>query len=206
MAVVAVLWRIWRSRNWVVFEGKQVGIPALMRQFHQQYEEWVSLPKESCISLPNPQSAPDPPVNGSSLVCLWDGATRNGSHSAGGMVLLGLGREVLWAQGYQFPGVDAPSVAELLCLRESMRWCIAHGLTTVRFEGDALVLIDKIKKGSTADSQVGAILEEVVHLFDSCDGFGVRFVGRRNNRVAHLVTRKALSLYPTMSRLFDFQT
>ncbi|CAL1362037.1 unnamed protein product [Linum trigynum] len=38
MAVVAVLWRIWRSRNWVVFEGKQFGILAPMRQFHQQYE------------------------------------------------------------------------------------------------------------------------------------------------------------------------
>ncbi|CAL1395838.1 unnamed protein product [Linum trigynum] len=31
MAVVAILWRIWRSRNWVVFEGKQFEIPALMR-------------------------------------------------------------------------------------------------------------------------------------------------------------------------------
>ncbi|CAL1410227.1 unnamed protein product [Linum trigynum] len=202
MAVVAVLWRIWRSRNWVVFEGKQVGFPALMRQFHQQFEEWVSLPKDPCTSPPNPHSAPDPPGNGSSLVCLWDGATRKGSHAAGGMVLLGVGWEILWAHGFQFPGVDAPAVAELLCLRESMRWCLAHGLTTVCFEGDALVLIDKIQRGSTADSQVGAILEEVVHLFDSCAGFGVLFVGRSSNMAAHLVARKALSLYPTMSRLF----
>ncbi|CAL1362297.1 unnamed protein product [Linum trigynum] len=34
MVVAAVLWRIWRSRNWVVFEGKQFGFPALMRQYH----------------------------------------------------------------------------------------------------------------------------------------------------------------------------
>ncbi|CAL1397909.1 unnamed protein product [Linum trigynum] len=46
MAVVAILWRIWRSRNWVVFEGKQFGIPALMRQFYQQYEEWMDLPAD----------------------------------------------------------------------------------------------------------------------------------------------------------------
>ncbi|CAL1383715.1 unnamed protein product [Linum trigynum] len=30
MSVVAVFWRIWHSRNWVVFDGKQFGIPALM--------------------------------------------------------------------------------------------------------------------------------------------------------------------------------
>ncbi|CAL1357570.1 unnamed protein product [Linum trigynum] len=152
MAVVAVLWRIWRSRNWVAFEGKQVGIPALMRQFHQQYEEWVTLPKDTGTSLSNPHPAPGPPVDSGSLVCMWDGATRNGSHSAGGMVLLGPNREVICAQGYQFPGVDAPLVAELLCLRESMRWCLAQGLTAVRFEGDAMVLIDNINRGSTADN------------------------------------------------------
>ncbi|CAL1360111.1 unnamed protein product [Linum trigynum] len=46
MAVVAVLWRIWRSRNWFVFEGKQFEIPALMRQYNQQVGEWLSLPSD----------------------------------------------------------------------------------------------------------------------------------------------------------------
>ncbi|CAL1372690.1 unnamed protein product [Linum trigynum] len=50
VALAAVLWRIGRSRNWVVFDGKQFGIPALMRQFHQQYEEWTSLAREQVVS------------------------------------------------------------------------------------------------------------------------------------------------------------
>ncbi|CAL1377510.1 unnamed protein product [Linum trigynum] len=54
MSVVAVLWRIWRSRNWVVFEGKQFGIPALMRQFHQQVQEWLSLPRDQTDQLAPP--------------------------------------------------------------------------------------------------------------------------------------------------------
>ncbi|CAI0412820.1 unnamed protein product [Linum tenue] len=50
-----------------------------------------------------------------------------------------------------------------------------------------------------------SILEEVIQAFDMNRGFGVRFVGWRHNRVVYLVVRKTISLYPTASRLFDFQ-
>ncbi|CAL1406389.1 unnamed protein product [Linum trigynum] len=86
MTVVAILWRIWRSRIWVVFEGKQFGIPALMRQ---QYEEWVGLPVDQQPRMSFQVIQPGTRVDDSRLVCMWDGATRRGSHSAGGMVLCG---------------------------------------------------------------------------------------------------------------------
>ncbi|CAL1401360.1 unnamed protein product [Linum trigynum] len=72
MAVVAVLWRIWRSRNWVVFEGKQFGFPALMRQFHQQYEEWVRLPVDKGFQSVVPRgSFEDGGVRGGRLYVGW---------------------------------------------------------------------------------------------------------------------------------------
>ncbi|CAL1388801.1 unnamed protein product [Linum trigynum] len=208
MRVVSILWRIWRSRNWVVFEGKQYGFPALMRQFSQQVEEWVGLPLEASsplILIPERNHAGSvEPDNG--IVCHWDGATRKGSHSAGGWVLYdGMGN-VLLASGVQFPGMDDPAVVELLVLREAVLWCLDHGFTEVRFEGDAKMIIDKINKADTRDSQLGAVLEEVVHAVGSTPGYSVRFIGRRRNRVAHLVARKALALYPTLNRWFDFRT
>ncbi|CAL1401916.1 unnamed protein product [Linum trigynum] len=139
------------------------------------------------------------------VVCLWDGATRKGSHSAGGMVLRSLSGGVLMAKGIQFPGIDDPTVVELLVLREAIAWCLGQGFTGMRFEGDAKVIIDKINSKDASDSRMGVVLEEVLQYFCSNPGFSVRFVGRRNNRVAHLVARKALSLYPTTSRFFDFQ-
>ncbi|CAL1369539.1 unnamed protein product [Linum trigynum] len=120
MAVVAVLWRIWRSRNWVVFEGKQFGIPALMRQYNQQYEEWIGLPVDRCspsLVLSPPQPAQE---EATGLVCMWDGATRKGSHSAGGIVIMTPARGVLMAAGFQFPGIDDPLVVEVLVLREAV--------------------------------------------------------------------------------------
>ncbi|CAL1408755.1 unnamed protein product [Linum trigynum] len=204
MRVVAVLWRIWRSRNWVVFEGKQYGFPALMRQLSQQVEEWVGLPRDATqprregigqSGLLNP---------GAGIVCQWDGATRKGSHSAGGWVLYDMAGAVFLASGIQFPGIDEPAVVELLLLREAIFWCLAHGFTEVRFEGDAKMIIDKINKAEARDNQLGAVLEEVIHAVGSSPGFSVRFIGRSSNRAAHLVARKALALCPAMIRLFDF--
>ncbi|CAL1378184.1 unnamed protein product [Linum trigynum] len=108
MVVVAILWRIWRSLNWVVFEGKQFGFPALMRQFQQQYEEWVRLPAERGLSRGSQEQTRQDRDSAEGVVCMWDGAVRVGSHSAGGVVVLTPDREVLMAGGgggYSFLGL-----------------------------------------------------------------------------------------------------
>ncbi|CAL1412340.1 unnamed protein product [Linum trigynum] len=205
MAVVAVLWRIWCSRNWVVFEGKQFGFPALMCQFHQQYEEWVGLPVEKAPQpsvLLGDNMGLDVPRG---VVCMWGGAVRPGSHLAGGIVLLSTDRELLLVKGVQFHLLEDPMAVELLVLREAFLWCLGNGFTNVQFEGDAKVIIDKINQGEARDNRVGDVLEEVLHYFRIHTGLRIRFVGRRSNRVAHLVARKALSLNPIMSRFFDYQ-
>ncbi|CAL1389956.1 unnamed protein product [Linum trigynum] len=207
LAVVAILWRISRSRNWVVFECKQYSVAALMRQFLQQYEEWVRLPVDTPGMAPVVPETDFPTQEGvPGLICGWDGATRRGSHSAGGVVLMGPNREIHMANGFQFPVIDDPLVVELLALREAVRWCLGQGLSCVQFEGDAKVVIDKIRRAEDRDGRVGTVLEEVLQYFDRTPGFSVRFIGRRVNRVAHLVARKALSLYPASSRYFDYQT
>ncbi|CAL1374528.1 unnamed protein product [Linum trigynum] len=181
-----------------------------MRQFQQQYEEWVRL------SVDRVPTASPPgvglygahhlgPVGADKIICMWDGAVRRGSHSAGGVVLFTPNRAVWLVKGIHFPCLDDPLVVELLVLREAVLWCLELGLSDVRFEGDAKIIIDKIIQADVRDNRVGAVLEELLPYFSSLTGFSVRFVGRRSNRVAHMVARKALSLYPTMSRFFNFQ-
>ncbi|CAL1412945.1 unnamed protein product [Linum trigynum] len=205
MAVVAILWRIWRSRNWVVFEGKRFGIPALMRQFNQQFEEWVSLPVDQVPRGSFPVLQHLSQEDDSRFICMWDGATRNGSHSASGMVLFDPARSLLLAKGVQFPQINEPQMVELFVLREAVAWCVECGLSEVRFEVDAKVLIDKINQADIRDSRLGAVLQEIDQSLRVHSGFSVRFVGRENNRVAYSVARKALSLYPTVCRVFNFR-
>ncbi|CAL1403204.1 unnamed protein product [Linum trigynum] len=122
------------------------------------------------------------------------------------MVIMNQAEEIIFANGIQFRMIDDPVVVEVLALREAINWCRDHAFTEVRFEGDAKVVIDKILLADARDNQMGAILQEFIQCFACNPGFSVRFVGRHNNRVAHLVARKALSLYPSMSRVFDYQT
>ncbi|CAL1384042.1 unnamed protein product [Linum trigynum] len=206
MSIVAILWRIWRSRNWVVFEGKQFAIPALMRQFHQQVQEWLSLPRDQTVQI-DPTPAPTIMFDGAdTAICMWDGAVRLGSHAAEGMVILNSERAVILAKGVHFPFLSDPLMVEALALREAIGWCLANGFTMMRFEGDAKVIIEKILWKDIRDSHIGVILEEIVNSFASNLGLSIRFVGRRNNRVAHLVARQALPLFPTACRSFDFRT
>ncbi|CAL1393497.1 unnamed protein product [Linum trigynum] len=139
------------------------------------------------------------------VVCMWDGATRSGSHAAGGMVLITPAKVILLAKGVQFHSIDDPMVVELLLMQEAIGWCLGRGFTEVTFEGDAKVIIENVNQAETRDNRMGAMLEEIVHSLVFHSRSRVRFVGRRNNRVAHLVARKALSLSPTMSCLFGFQ-
>ncbi|CAL1399702.1 unnamed protein product [Linum trigynum] len=204
MAVVAVLWRIWKSRNWVVFDGKQFGILSLLRQYHQQLREWTSLPRDVVAGAQAGVTPLGSSARQASLICRWDDAVQRGSHSAGGMVMLGLDGVVVGAIGVCFPGIDDPLLVELLALRKAILWCRSGGLLLVRFEGDAKVVVDRLNQAQGSDSTLGVIFREVLLYLAESDGFSVWFVGRRSNRVAHLVARNALSLYPIASRSFDF--
>ncbi|CAL1391415.1 unnamed protein product [Linum trigynum] len=144
------------------------------------------------------------PQGDAGLVCRWNGATKSGSHSAGGMVLSSEGG-VLRAAGVQFSVIDDPVIAELLALREAVKWCLAQGFSMIRFEGDAKVIIDKIRRREVDDSRMGAVLSEVVQICALHPGLSIRFVGRRSNKVAHLVGRKALLMYPAACRAVDFR-
>ncbi|CAL1401701.1 unnamed protein product [Linum trigynum] len=177
-----------------------------MRQYNQQVDEWLRVPVEQDTPFSGPVLPPSGTASGSPVICMWDGATQHGSHSARGVVLMTRGRDTLMARGGQFPCIDDPVVVEVLALREAVWWCLENGFTEVCFEGDAKVIIDKIIRAEIGDTRMGAILEEIVSCFALHPGFSVWFVGRRNNRVAHMVARQALSLSPTAGRLFDFQT
>ncbi|CAL1413752.1 unnamed protein product [Linum trigynum] len=83
-------------------------------------------------------------------VCMWDGATRSGSHSADIILIKDQGGESLWSKEYSFL---------ILMTRETILWCLELGFTEMRFEGDAKVVIDKVNQADTCDSKVGSVLE-----------------------------------------------
>ncbi|CAL1360390.1 unnamed protein product [Linum trigynum] len=126
-----------------------------MRQFIQQYNEWIALPRDrdgrSPISVPWAMAL----VNPSEVVFQWDGATKAGSHSAGVMVIRLRSGGLIRVMGIQLLDVDDRTTVELLVLREAVLWCLNLGFHTICFEGDVKVVIDKINQSDTRDSRVG---------------------------------------------------
>ncbi|CAL1410198.1 unnamed protein product [Linum trigynum] len=120
------------------------------------------------------------------------------------MVVMGPDGVVVGAKGVCFPEVDDPMLVEVLALKEAILWCRSTACCFVRFEGDGKVVVDRLLLAQGSDSMAGAIFREVLLYMAENGGFSVRCVGRRINRVAHLVARKALLLYPIASRYFDF--
>ncbi|CAL1410178.1 unnamed protein product [Linum trigynum] len=107
-----------------------------MRQYHQQVGEWLSLPNDPRLpSLSPPSTSATGLGAAGGPVCRWDGAVRLGSHSAGGFVLLNEAGAIIWAAGVQFPLLEDPMVAEILTLREAIRWCIGGVLCLCDLKG-----------------------------------------------------------------------
>ncbi|CAL1406384.1 unnamed protein product [Linum trigynum] len=122
MALVALLWRIWKSRNWVSFEGKLILIPQLMRQYHQQLHERVSLPEDRLAPDRHPLQH-NLEVVDLTYVVMWDEAVRADSHSVGGLIIKDGGGPVLLARGMVFEDVVNPLVVDTIVLREPIQWC-----------------------------------------------------------------------------------
>ncbi|CAL1410668.1 unnamed protein product [Linum trigynum] len=208
--LMCLLWRIWKGRNSVVFEGQQI-LPSILRQeFLHQVSEWEQLPQGDGNSVGEPsggRGTDQPTVDAGSVdgvVCSFDGAVHDGSHAAGGVVLREAGGAVFAAQGLMFTGLQDPMLVELSTLRDAMRWCQHRGLEAVTFEGDAKIVIDKVNARDVCAATGGALFEEIRQLLLLSPGFRVKFVGRQNNRVAHMVAKKALSLFPAGCNGFDF--
>ncbi|CAL1400672.1 unnamed protein product [Linum trigynum] len=208
MRFVSLLWRVWKSHNWVVFEGCQYQREVLRNQWVTPVEEWKRMRSvEEDRHQGRRQVAPLAPLRfpqGVSWVCSFDGAVREASHSAVGIVLQGPYGVVVRALGKGLADLTDPMLVELMAIREAILWCRSMGLHDVCYQGDAKVVIDKLLAGCAWDCYGGAVLREVQELLANVTGDVLRFVGRDNNRVAHRVARKALSLYPTLIGGFDF--
>ncbi|CAL1399998.1 unnamed protein product [Linum trigynum] len=210
---VAMLWRIWKSRNWVVFDHVQYAIPRLVQQYESQVKEWLSIVQP--VQVQRDLSRLGGEMGGGSRCsqglgvvaysCFVDGAVAPGSHGAGGLVVRDAMGSVCFVQGFSYAGLVDPFLVELVAFRDAIRWCFLKGLTEVKFYGDAKVVIEKIQRADTRDLRGGRILEEIGGIRWRFQSFEIDFVGRSNNRVAHEVARKTLSLLPASVESFDFE-
>ncbi|CAL1406937.1 unnamed protein product [Linum trigynum] len=137
--------------------------------------------------------------------CYVDGAVAPCSHGAGGLVIRDAMGIVCYVHGFYYAGLLDSFIFELMAFRDAIRWCSLKGLTEVMFYGEAKVVIEKIQRRDARDVKGGRILVELENLQRQYQGFGISFVGRSNNQMAHDVVRKTLSLLLASVESFDFE-
>ncbi|CAL1357028.1 unnamed protein product [Linum trigynum] len=199
--LVFLYWRLWKSRCSATYDGIQYLSHVLLRHYYSQVAEWVlaqahperSLPRCSPVSSGVlPRDHPPPSIPPGSVLVHFDGATKSLVGCAIGFVGFAEANNSIFAWGRFIPNIDDSFLAELLALRDSLRWCMAHSITNVSFCGDAQVIVRMINAKDSAHAVGGALLQEIQVLRASFLRATFHFALRRYNRAAHIVARQAL--------------
>ncbi|CAN1758518.1 Putative ribonuclease H protein At1g65750 [Linum perenne] len=196
---VMAWWRIWKSRNRVVFEFAQTRLEVLFQQFHSQWREHTQVYGPSSIPPPLHSLPPLPtwsPPHSQRLKINVDGATLPGVGGASGWVLRNSSGTVLRAVGTTYPGIEAPFLLELLAVRDACFWCWGSGVLQVDIEGDAELVTTRLLAGAVMANPGGAIVEEILQFKSTAPSWRFQTVRRSGNRVAHYVARMTLNNLP----------
>ncbi|CAN1315043.1 Transposon TX1 uncharacterized 149 kDa protein [Linum perenne] len=195
---VLAWWRIWKSRNWVVFEKFQTSILALNRQFTFDRDKLSLLPLPTAPAtalLPRP-SFWLPPQH-PRLKINVDGAVLPGSGGAVGLVVRDSAGGLLFATGISYPGLTNPFILELLAARDACVLCRSMGWTAVDIEGDATQVLQAISNKPICGRDGGAVVRDIWFLVESLPQIRFQTVPRQSNTAAHCVARHGLRCLPS---------
>ncbi|CAN0899642.1 Uncharacterized mitochondrial protein AtMg00310 [Linum grandiflorum] len=210
-------WRLWKSRNTVVFEAFQHSIDTLFRQFTHQ---WCEGSNSSQRLTQLPESLPrlnDSPSSEQSLVfpphlhgiIQWtisvDAATRTFSHGRGygatGYVVTRQGPVLHSATGQVFQHIQDPLVLELMAIRQALFVAEVRSPELILIRSDSAESV-RLLHCDDGDIRTGQLLQECRLLLRSLPSVCLVHILRLDNSAAHLVAREALN-YPDSVHLLS---
>ncbi|CAN0900718.1 hypothetical protein LINGRAHAP2_LOCUS21001 [Linum grandiflorum] len=201
-------WRLWKSRNLVVFEGFQYTIEVLQRQFLHHWIEGTqafSPPTQATtthVLLPQPQQPPY-----MDWVISVDAAIHNdlldpsGSFGALGFVVRRRCGSLSSATGQVIHHISDPFVLEMLAVRQALFIAQVRSNDSIHINSDSADVV-RLLNSSAPDIRAGQILHECRSLFRSLPLVSISHVSRLDNSAAHSVAREALH-YPDTSHLLS---
>ncbi|CAN1141466.1 Uncharacterized mitochondrial protein AtMg00310 [Linum perenne] len=196
---VLAWWRLWKSRNWVVFEKFQKSIPALHRQFSLDVDNlsFLPAPLHSAPSVFPTRPTVWSPPRFPRLKINVDGAILASLGGACGLVVRDYLGGLLFATGISYPGITNPFLLELLAVRDACVLCRNLGWREVDIEGDATEVLRVVSGRLLLSRDGGSIISDICSLLDSLPLIKLQVVPRQANMTAHYVARQALRSLPS---------
>ncbi|CAN1181617.1 Putative ribonuclease H protein At1g65750 [Linum perenne] len=202
-------WRLWKSRNTVIFLSKQFSIPALKAQMENhmakseieldQEDMGRGVPRRQQINVPTRWR---PPPTGRLKINV-DGAVRRGQGGGIGLILRDEAGNVLFAAGRSLPHFSDPFTIEALAFREALRWCLNRSVVNVDIEGDAAMVSSHILDKKRLHPRAGAIIQECKLLLLRQPTIRCFAVRREANTAAHNLARHSLTMLPLRTGLLN---
>ncbi|CAN1126729.1 Putative ribonuclease H protein At1g65750 [Linum perenne] len=203
-------WRIWKSRNNVVFEHTQTSLTKLKFQFLAHFAELDLVKKKPqnplpCTLFKQPSPSVWFPPRILRIKCNVDGAVRKGLGGAIGLITRDSFSSILCAGGRSFSKIEDPFSLELLAIREAIYWCLWSGCLLTDIESDSESVIHRLQNCDELHPSVGAIISETRFLLRAHSSIKISHINRKANSAAHAIARNALSLLPANTEFQDMR-
>ncbi|CAN0856618.1 Uncharacterized mitochondrial protein AtMg00310 [Linum grandiflorum] len=203
-------WRLWKSRNTVVFEAYQNSIDILRHQFLHQWSEGHNSIQRSQHLGGQPLSTRLEATTTHNLISpQWtisvDAATRQTTGAQGygatGYVVTRQGGLLQSATGQVFHHIQDPLVLEMLAIRQALFVAEIRSPEQILIRSDSAESV-RLLHCDTGDIRTGQLLPECRLLLRSLPSVRLVHISRLDNSAAHSVAREAIN-YPNSHHLIS---
>jgi len=90
--------------------------------------------------------------------------------------------------------ISDPTLAEAIVARRGVDFAKMLGLQSFTLEGDSLVIVEALRKGEDSSKAYGRMVHDSLDKLSDFEMYGISFVCRGGNIVAHEIVKLAASL------------
>ncbi|KAG7572302.1 Endonuclease/exonuclease/phosphatase superfamily [Arabidopsis suecica] len=202
-----ILWRLWKNRNGLVFQGKEFSAPQVVNKAKEDEEEWQARKDPQPLKENKRQQGNQiakwkpPPQNW--VKCNVDGTwTADAPNCGVGWVTRDHRGKVLWMGQRALPRVQTVLETELEALRWAVLTMSRFNYRRVIFESDSQHLVS-ILNDDLECSNLGPRLQDIRNLLQHYEEVQIVFTRREGNKVADRIARESLSLLNYDPKLYS---
>ncbi|KAJ6953207.1 hypothetical protein NC652_005034 [Populus alba x Populus x berolinensis] len=183
--MVVTMWFLLNQRNSRIWNGSMAGVQSVVQQGLEAWKCVRQIVQHSVNVQRQSQKWEKPPVG--FLKCNIDADILDQGVAMGaGFVIRNNEGAVVYCGCWKIRGYFSPTLAEALCLKNVLQFMISQGLSNVRMELDAKIVVDGINDNGINDFEMGMIFEYCRGLINQGNNFDLYHVRRSASASATL--------------------
>lgn len=211
--VPCLLWRLWKCRNELLFNGKEYEAMSILRKAREDADEWerrkqVNLSVEGNKRVTHPISTSQakpwklPPTNW--LKCNSDGAWHKDrlNSGVGWLCRDGEGR-LLCAGASVVTGLESSIRTEAEALQWADESMARFRYDKIIFESDSLSLVKMLNEEEEVWPMLLPVIEAICQALKQISSVEVRFYPRGGNKAANRIAKETFTFVSNVSKLYS---